>query len=314
MDIMGIVGLAGFAGVVLFGLLSIILWLKGGPWMITEIVMGVCFLAVMASAVLLIIGGRAGDGEDPADDASQTAQVQESGDPAQESGEPQEGEGGEPAQGGAAPQDSGAGPYRITYQSSKVYKNTFDEISCYALVEIENTGTDNLYLRDAAFDFEDSEGNLLGSCSGIVSADPAIIAPGEKGYFYSNMGSVRGSLDENTQYVFKPNLKVDQSKNDIIRYELSDLTILKGDISGPVNIVGRVTNQTDEDDSQVWVACMLYRKDGTPIAVYETTVMDLAAGETVSFDAGSGLLSRLDFQFADVADYKVYAGKTQYQF
>ena len=180
-------------------------------------------------------------------------------------------------------------------------------------MEIKNTGEDNLYLKDATFDFEDDSGSLLGTCSGIISSDPEIIAPGEKGYFYSNMGSVRGNIDEKTNYVFKPNLKVEKAKNDIIRYKISNLSIAEGRY-GPVDVIGRVTNDTDKDDSLVWIACVLYRADGTPIGVYGTNVTDLKAGQTTSFDAGASFLSRLDIELSDVADYKVYACKTQYQF
>lgn len=77
-SILGIVGLAGLGGVVVFGLLSVILWLKNGPWFITEIVMGVCFLAVLASAVLLIVG-RMEPVEDHSASPDSSDQVQDGG-------------------------------------------------------------------------------------------------------------------------------------------------------------------------------------------------------------------------------------------
>ena len=204
--------------------------------------------------------------------------------------------------------------YEITYQYSTIYKNMLDEIDCYALVEIKNTGNIDLYLDGATFDFEDSEGKLLGTCSGIVSADPSIIAPGENGYFYCNMGSVKGTIDENTEYVFKPTVKVEESKNDIVRYDISDTSISSGGFTGQVSIIGRITNTTEEDAGLIWISCVLYREDGTPIGVYGTNITDLAAGETTTFDASSVYLSSLDFEMSDVAEYKVYACKTQYQF
>ena len=81
----------------------------------------------------------------------------------------------------------------------------------------------------------------------MISADPEIVAPGEKGYFYCNMATIKGDITENTEYVFKPALKIEKSKNSIIRYNISDLSISEGDFLSPFNIIGRIDNNTDED-------------------------------------------------------------------
>lgn len=204
--------------------------------------------------------------------------------------------------------------WEITYQNSKIFRNVLDNVALYAIVEVQNTGTANLYLKDASFDFEDSSGNLLATYSTLISADPSIIAPGEKGYFYCNMAPLSGDIDENTDYVFVPSIKIEKSKKDIIRYSVSDLSISDGGMMSPINIIGRVENNTDEADSLVWVACILYREDGTPIAAHGTNITDLGAGEKVSFSASALQLSELGIELSDVSDYKVYAEKTQYQF
>ena len=204
--------------------------------------------------------------------------------------------------------------WEITYQDSTIYRDAIGNVSCYAIVEVENTGTLDLYLDDATFDFEDQNGGLLATYSSMISADPDIIAPGEKGYFYCNMATLKGDIDETTEYVFNPTVKVKESKNDIVRYDISDVSISEGGYMGQVTIIGRVTNNTEDDNGLVWVSCILYRADGTPIGAYGTNVTDLAAGETASFDATSLYLSDLDFSIDDIAEYKVYACKTQYQF
>lgn len=204
--------------------------------------------------------------------------------------------------------------YKITYQNSKLYEDSHGKTYCYAIVEVNNTGSSNLYLKDAIFDFEDQNGNLLATYSSLISSDPNIIAPGEKGYFYCNMAALSGNINSNTDYIFKPTLQIEKSKNDIIRYEISNLSMTEGEFLSPVKIIGRVTNNTNKDDSMVWVSCVLYRADGTPIAVHGTNVLGLKAGQTLSFDANAVYLMSLGLDYSEIASYKVYACKTQYQF
>lgn len=308
---------AGAVGSIVFSILFLLMLIKGNSLKIPFIGMA-AFVILMAAGVVLTMLGDKEDGPDTADKASQAVESQgaeETQTPEsegqEESDPPQAGDPTESLAGGAISENGE--PYVITYQNSKIYKNSFDEIDCYVLVEIKNTGSDNLYLKDATFDFEDENGGLLGTCSGIVSPDPEIIAPGERGYFYCNMGSVRGNIDEKTNYVFKPTLKVEKAKNDIVRFDISDLSITEGRYS-PVDVIGRITNNTSEDEGLVWISCVLYRADGTPIGVYGTNITDLGAGQTTTFDAGASFLSQLDIKLSDVADYKVYACKTQYQF
>lgn len=204
--------------------------------------------------------------------------------------------------------------YEIKYQNSRVYKNSIGHIACYAIVEIENTGNVDLYLDDATFDFEDSSGKLLATYNTLISSDPDIIAPGEKGYFYCNMSTLRGDIDEKTEYIFVPKLKVKQSQKAIIRYDISDLSISEGNSFSPFDVIGRITNNTGDDAGLVWIACVFYRSDGTPIAASGTNITDLAKGETKTFNISTIDMLSADFDYSEIADYKVFACKTQYQF
>lgn len=203
--------------------------------------------------------------------------------------------------------------YEITYQSSYIYRNMLDEINCYALVEIENTSAEDLYLGSAIFDFEDSSGKLLATYSSMISSDPDIIAPGEKGYFYCNMATLEGEIDEKTDYIFNPTIKVERSKKEIIRYPITELSISESSLA-PFTIIGRVENNTDEDESMLWISCILYRSDGTPIGVCGTNILDFTAGSKASFDLTAVYLTGLDIKLSDIDHYEVYACKTQYQF
>lgn len=203
--------------------------------------------------------------------------------------------------------------YKITYQNAVIYKNTLGKNICSCIVEIENTGKVDLYLDDAVFDFEDKDGNLLATYSTLISCDPERISKGEKGYFYCNSAPVAGNIDENTEYIFSPKLKVEKSKYDIIEYEISETSISEGRHSSEYTVIGRINNITDEDDSMVWLCCVLYRDDGTPIAASGTNILDLRAGETRSFDIKGIELSEWNIEMYEIADYKVYAFKSQYQ-
>lgn len=210
----------------------------------------------------------------------------------------------------AAPAETVQGvSYRITYQNCRLSDGISGMASYDAIVEIENNGTENLYLKDATFDFEDKTGHLLETES-FVSSDPEIIAPGEKGYFFSS-----GMLEKvglNTDYVFKPVLKVEKAKNSIIRYNILD-TAKENTAYDGVTITGRVQNNTAKDDGMIWVAVVLFRADGTPIAAGGTNVLDVKAGDTASFSRKFTSYD-LGVSPAEVASYKVFAGKVQYQF
>ena len=114
------------------------------------------------------------------------------------------------------------------------------------------------------------------------------------------------------EYVFVPKLTVKESKNKIIRYDLSDLSISESQIA-PCTIIGRVTNNTDKDDSLVWISFVLFNANEQPIGVFGTNITDLKAGDTASFSA-EGVTLPDGIKYGDIADYKVYAEKTQFQF
>lgn len=205
--------------------------------------------------------------------------------------------------------------YEITYQSSYIYRNVLGEIDCFALVEIENTSAEDLYLDRATFDFEDSSGKLLATVAqySTIGYTPYIIAPGEKGYFYTNAASLEGEIDENTEYFFNPTIKVEKSKMEIIRYPITELSISEGN-HAPYTIIGRVENNTEEDEGLLHVSCILYRSDGTPICVDGTNVLDFTVGSKASFEISNSFLSYLDIKLEDIDHYEVYACKLQYQF
>lgn len=203
--------------------------------------------------------------------------------------------------------------YEITDTQFHYYQNSINRTEYYGFIEITNTGTKNIYLKDCTFDLEDNDGHLLQTDS-LISSCPDIIAPGEKGYFYNNLIST--SVDEGVSLdngiKLCPTYKIEEAKGDIVEYAVSD-TDMRSDDNGTIKVTGRVTNNTTEDDSLLYVNILLLDQNGKVLLITGTNVLDLTAGTTQSFEA-STMFSDDTVKPEQVASYKVIARKTHYQF
>lgn len=198
--------------------------------------------------------------------------------------------------------------YMVTYQYFNVFKGYFNT-EYQAILEIQNTSAGNLYLGNATFDIYDKSGNIVASET-LISSDPDVIAPGQKGYFYSN----GGYLDNVPMgdYVMRPTIKVEPTSLSATRYPVSGTSIKKSQYGG-VNIIGTVTNNTSEDKGLLWLVFVLYGDNDIPIGVYGTNILDFDAGVTKGFESNGGFLP--DYVTLDkVKRYEVIASPTQYQF
>lgn len=176
-------------------------------------------------------------------------------------------------------------------------------------VPVENTGSVNLYLSSGTMDLEDADGHLVDSLS-LVSVHPTVIKPGETAWYFEET-----TLDAMPSSDLKvvPHVDVREATVDCIRYEISDVTISDEDFGG-IKVTGRVENTTEEEGSLVVIAAFLYDENGDLIGnVYTYLDGNLAAGDKVGFSASS-FADVADLTAADVADYKIYAYPTQYQF
>ena len=181
----------------------------------------------------------------------------------------------------------------------------YDEQYYYdAIVEVENTGSTNIYLTGLAFDIEDDSGHLVQSDS-MISTCPDVIRAGEKGYLY-NSSFLNDEADIHHIHLV-PQYIVKTTAENQLDYEVSDVSF-KDDTFG-LTTTGRITNQTDEDDSYVYVEVIYYDKDQHVLGITGTSVTDLFAGRTVSFEISSvGLHGNL--KASDVSYYHIYARKT----
>ncbi len=203
--------------------------------------------------------------------------------------------------------------YEISDTSFEYYANSIGSVEFYGIVEVTNTGTSNIYLHDCTFDLEDNDGHLLQSES-MISACPDIIAPGEKGYFYNNIGSTyidkSVSLDNGVRLV--PSYKIEKARGDIVDYDVADTAIREADYGFGIKTTGRITNNTDEDCGLLYVEVIYYNSDGKVIAISGTNVTDLSAGTTKSFE-DSTMFANDSVTINSVANYKVIARKSYYQ-
>ena len=208
---------------------------------------------------------------------------------------------------GLSPQQNG---YDVTYQYFNAFDNGYGKAEYQAIIEIQNTSAGNLYLGTATFDIYDRSGNIVAS-EPFISSDPSVIAPGEKGYYYSN----GGYLDNVPMgdYVLRPTINVESTNLSATRLTVSGTSIKTTSFGKNIDVLGTITNNTAESEGLLWVVIVLFDNNNLPIGIYGTNILDVNAGSTVGFEAEGWHLPEY-ITINDVARYEVIAAPTQYQF
>jgi len=167
-------------------------------------------------------------------------------------------------------------------------------------VPITNVGETNLYLGSISIDIEDASGKLIQTVS-YISGYPEYIKPGETGYYYDE--TTCDFTETNVKVV--PNLQIKKGINDMIRYDVVDVSINTDTYSG-IKIIGRVQNNTNEKGTLVKVVANLFDKNGKLICnCYTYLDNNLEAGSKASFSTTP--FSFKDIKPEDVASYEIYA-------
>ena len=194
--------------------------------------------------------------------------------------------------------------YEVGEPSVEIWTDSINVKWIKVSVPVTNTGTADLYLDDATIDIESSTGTLLDTLS-YVGGYPEYIKPGETGYYYED----NFAEFSNNDVVAVPHVKVEKATNDVIRYDVTDVTITS-DIYG-IKVMGRVQNNTTKKESLVMLAANLFDTNEKLICNCFTYLDgSLAAGAKVGFTISS--YSTDDFSPEDVASYEVYAYPVQY--
>lgn len=200
--------------------------------------------------------------------------------------------------------------YETTYSSFKLYTDSIGTIWGQTIVEIENTGSESLYLSSAACDVEDANGNLAASQS-MLSIFPSAIAPGEKAYIYEE--NTFDDLDVNAEYTIIPRFKAEKLKVESTRLNITEFTLKADDFDG-LKGLGRVENPTDKEvDGFVYVVVILLDAENKPVGQMFTFLDPIPAGEKVGFEVHSLALPD-DVNLDTVSDYQVFAYQDVMQF
>lgn len=200
--------------------------------------------------------------------------------------------------------------YEIVYENAKMYKNSIGTTYVQIVFEVSNTGDSPLYLSSGACDLEDEEGNLISSQT-LISAYPEVIDPGESGYYYEE--TILSDVEEIIPLKILPRPNVSKAKVDNIRFPVTDVS-LSDDKYGGVKMMGRVENNTEENQSFVYVVAILLNKSNEPIGQIFTILMeDIEPGGKIGFEAG-GMSLPDGINVDSIADKKVFAYPIQFQF
>ena len=171
--------------------------------------------------------------------------------------------------------------YSITYKSASTWKNSIGTVWVQAMFEITNVGTTELYLSSGAYDLEDSDGKLVKS-STMVSVYPTVLSPGESAMYHET--TTISDLDEAIDVVILPRPDIRRARIDNVRLDVTEVEFSEDTFSG-IRARGRVTNTTDEEQTSVTVAIILYDSNDNPLGVLSTTLMeDIAPDERIGFE------------------------------
>ena len=200
-------------------------------------------------------------------------------------------------------------PKTVTYDTGDATVITWiDSIGSKYLkvyVPVTNTGTADLYMDDISIDIEDSTGHLLQTIP-YVSGFPEYIKPGETGYYYDEVSC--DFSETNVRAV--PHVSIEKATKDVIRYEITDVSIVEDDLLGGIKVLGRVENKYKDKGSMVLIAARLFDTNGNLLCVFSKYLSSLVPNVKTGFTISDAYCDNITV--SDVASYEIYAYPTQY--
>lgn len=199
--------------------------------------------------------------------------------------------------------------YEISNSIINVYENK-DVPSGYsydAYVEITNTGSSNIYVKDMSFKIVSADKNEHIMTDTNIKAFPAIIAPGEKGYIFNRFGTeVTGIWSADVPLALSPTFTV--MRSDALPYEYpweeSSVKIEKTDHGQVMSM--RVSNDTAQKASSMYVGVAVYNAKGYCIGISEKFLYDVEPHtiKNVQFDP---LTIVRAWKNEDITNYMIFA-------
>lgn len=184
--------------------------------------------------------------------------------------------------------------------STKVFTNSIGTTWVVGIATVKNTGNCDLYISNAGMDIETADGKLVDTMT-LASETPTVISPGETTIIYGEQ-----SVSAEGDYKVVPTYKAVEAKIPNTRYEVSDVSLSEDDFMGTLEVVGRVENGGDEDQSMIRIAIILYDAENKIIGVMSTYSDEIPAGSKGTFKM-SNIGDANKVKLADVDHYDVVA-------
>lgn len=144
-------------------------------------------------------------------------------------------------------------PYTILDSYVWTSRATSGTIWAMAIVELENTGSENLYLSYGTMDLFDEEGHSVGHI-GSVSGYPQILAPGETGYYCDVLAL---DISKNVPLTIEFEAPIVPTEKPALRYSFSDTELEETDFGGML-LSGRVENPNEESGELPCISAILF--------------------------------------------------------
>lgn len=144
-------------------------------------------------------------------------------------------------------------PYTVLDSYVWTSRATSGTVWAMAIVELENTGSENLYLSYGTMDLFTEEGRSAGHI-GSVSGYPQILAPGEMGYYCDVLAL---DITKNMPLTIEFEAPIVPTEKPAHRYTFSDTELVETDFGGMV-LSGVVTNPNGETGALPCISAILF--------------------------------------------------------
>ena len=191
----------------------------------------------------------------------------------------------------------------LTDVTTKVFTNSIGTTWVVGIATVKNTGNCDLYISNSGMDIETADGKLVDTMT-LASATPTVISPGETTIIYGEQ-----TVSAEGDYKVVPTYKAVEAKIPNTRYEVSDVSLSEDDLMGTLEVVGRVENGGDEDQSMIEVVVIMYDADGKVLGVMTTYTDEIAAGAKGTFKMSNiGDANKVALADIDHSDVIAYPG------
>ena len=182
-----------------------------------------------------------------------------------------------------------------------VFNGYFGNPTVSAYVAFKNTSDRPIKLTNVTIDYEDDNGKLI-STETMPNCIPEAIKPGQIGYLYSYHHDLT-DVDLSNGLSFKPNASVVEA-NGFYEIEVSDVSVKTSNNLMYVNVIGRGTNNTGEEQSLAEPGAVFFDKDNNVVG-FCFGMETFPAGQTKSFEISGDMLSE-DYDKSIVDHVEVY--------